>query len=158
MRHPNGPPALFCKTFILTIHINSFNKKPRADRKRQLPPALARKRPRRRLTATAASSTSRFHNLYDAALADALGRADAILKAAEVEVSALKDEIKARHLTVVTGDAFTVTVIEQISGRIDTKAVKAHLGSDYDRFEMPIVSTVVSVKPAVQSLAVAIAA
>ena len=104
------------------------------------------------------NTTSRFHNLSDAALADALGRADAILKAAEAEVTALKDEIKARRLSVVTGDAFTVTVVEQISGRIDTKAVKAHLGNDYHRFEMPIVSTVVRVKTAVPSLAVALAA
>jgi len=40
--------------------------------------------------ATAPNTTSRFHNLPDAALAAALGRADTILKAAEAEVSALK--------------------------------------------------------------------
>jgi hypothetical protein len=46
--------------------------------------------------ATIANTTSRFHNLPDAALADELGRVDAISKAAEAELKALKDEFKAR--------------------------------------------------------------
>ena len=44
------------------------------------------------------NTTSRFHNLSDAALADELGRVDAISKAAEAELKALKDEFKARGL------------------------------------------------------------
>jgi hypothetical protein len=39
-------------------------------------------------------TTSRFHNLSNAALADALGHADAVLKGAEAECKSLKDEIK----------------------------------------------------------------
>lgn len=42
--------------------------------------------------------TSRFHNLSNEALADALGHADAILKGAEAECKALKDEFKRRGL------------------------------------------------------------
>ena len=42
------------------------------------------------------NTISRFHNLSDAALADELGRVDAISKAAEAELKALKDEFKAR--------------------------------------------------------------
>src|SRR5271155_4589697 len=67
------------------------------------------------------STVSRFHNLSDEALADAIGRADAIVKGAEAELTALKDEFKARGLSEVAGDDFTVTATEQISGRIDTK-------------------------------------
>jgi hypothetical protein len=44
--------------------------------------------------ATDSPTTSRFHNLSSAALADALGHADAVLKGAEAECKALKDEIK----------------------------------------------------------------
>ena len=44
------------------------------------------------------NTTSRFHNLSDAVLADELGRVDSITKAAEAELKALKDEFKARGL------------------------------------------------------------
>lgn len=67
-------------------------------------------------------TTSRFHNLSDCALADALGHADAVLEGAEAECKALKDEVKRRGLTEVAGDNFAVTASEQISGRLDTKA------------------------------------
>ena len=66
-------------------------------------------------------TVSRFHNLSDEALADAIGRADAIVKGAEAELTALKDEFKARGLAEVAGDDFTVMASEQISGRIDAK-------------------------------------
>ena len=92
------------------------------------------------------SATSRQH--ATATLADALGRADAIVKAAEAELSALKDEFKARGLADVAGDEFAVTAIEQIAGRLDTKAVKAFLGDSYVKFEKAIVSTVNRVKAA----------
>ena len=67
------------------------------------------------------TTVSRFHNLTDEALADAIGRADAIVKGAEAELTALKDEFKARGLAEVAGDDFTVMASEQISGRIDAK-------------------------------------
>ena len=60
------------------------------------------------------TTVSRFHNLSDEALADAIGRADAIVKGAEAELAALKDEFKARGLSDVVGDDFTVTATEQI--------------------------------------------
>jgi hypothetical protein len=46
--------------------------------------------------AQAANTFSRFHNLSNEALADALGHADAVLKGTEAECKALKDEIKRR--------------------------------------------------------------
>ncbi len=110
--------------------------------------------------ATAASTTtvSRFHNIAEAALADEIGRLDAIVKAAEAELKAAKDEFKARGLTEASGDAYSVTATEQIAGRLDSKAVKAFLGDAYVKFETAVVSTVVRIKPAVRPLAVALAA
>ena len=99
--------------------------------------------------ATAQNITvSRFHNLSNEALADELGRVDAIVKAADAELTALKNEFKSRRLAEVAGDEFTVTATEQIAGRLDTKAVKAFLGETYVRFEQAIVSTLIRIKPA----------
>jgi hypothetical protein len=42
-------------------------------------------------------------------LADAIGNADAVLKRAEAECKALKDEFKSRGLLTVSGERFTVT-------------------------------------------------
>jgi hypothetical protein len=96
-------------------------------------------------------STSRFHNLSDAALADELGRVDAISKAAEAELKALKDEFKARGLDA-TG---MVTATEQIAGRLDAKAVRDYLGAAYSRFEVVVVSTVIRIKAANRTLPIA---
>jgi len=92
------------------------------------------------------SITPRFHNLSDSALADALGHADAVLKGAEAECKSLKDEFKRRGLAEVSGDSFTVTATEQITGRLDTRAVKEYLGESYRRFEIAVISTVIRVK------------
>ena len=105
--------------------------------------------------ATATLTTSRFHNLSDAALANELGRVDAVSKAAETELKALKDEFKARGLSAASGDAFMVTATEQIAGRLDAKAVRDYLGAAYSRFEVAVVSTVIRVKPAARTLAIA---
>jgi hypothetical protein len=101
------------------------------------------------------NTTSRFHNLSDAALADELGRVDSISKAAEAEVKALKDEFKARGLAGATGDAFAVTATEQIAGRLDAKAVREYLGAAYWRFEVAVVSTVIRIKAANRTLPIA---
>ena len=100
------------------------------------------------------STPSRFHNLSDAALADAIGAADAVAKAATAELDALKAEAKARRRELLTGDRHEVTIREQIQGRADVAALKLHLGTAYARFEMPVISTVVRVK-AVNRLALA---
>jgi hypothetical protein len=62
-------------------------------------------------------SPSRFHNLADPALADALGHAESVLKGAEAECKLLKDEFKHRGLVEVAGDQSTVTATEQIAAR-----------------------------------------
>jgi hypothetical protein len=92
------------------------------------------------------STTSRFHNLANEALADALGHADAVLKGAEAECKLLKDEFKRRGLLTAVGNNFTVTTTEQIAGRLDTKAVKEFLGESYHRFENAVVSIVIRIK------------
>ena len=66
--------------------------------------------------ATSTPTISRFHNLFDAALADELGRFDSISKAAEAELKALKDEFKARGLPAASGDAFMVTATDRSPG------------------------------------------
>jgi len=96
--------------------------------------------------------TSRFHNLSNEMLADAIGQADAVLKGAEVECKALKDEFKRRQFTEIAGDNFTVTATEQISGRLDVAAVKQYLGESWRGFEISTISTVIRVK-AVQRFA-----
>ena len=97
---------------------------------------------------------TRFHNLPDAALADLLGRADAVAKAATSELDALKAEARARGVELLIGDGFEVSIKEQIAGRADIAALKAHFGADYARFERPVISTAVRVK-AVNRLAIA---
>jgi hypothetical protein len=94
------------------------------------------------------TTVSRFHNLTAEALADAIGRADAIVRGAEAELAALKDEFKARALADVADDEFAVTATEQISARLDAKTVKAFLGDGYFKFEKAIISTVIRVNAA----------
>ena len=91
---------------------------------------------------------SRFHNLSDTALADELGRVDAIVKAAEAELTSLKTEFRNRGLSSVAGNRFTVTASDQVSWRLDTKAVRAFLGDACSRFETVLHTTVVRVKAA----------
>lgn len=81
-----------------------------------------------------------------AKLADVFGRAKALADAAESEVETLKKAIKARGLTELVGADFTVSVTEQIQGRADVAALKAHLGDAYSRFEKLVVSNVIRVK------------
>ena len=94
------------------------------------------------------TSPSRFHNMSDAALADELGRVDAIAKAAETELANLKTEFRTRSLSSVAGDRFTVTATDQVSWRLDAKAVRAFLGDACSRFETVLHTTVVRVKAA----------
>ena len=60
--------------------------------------------------AQATHNSIRFHNLSNETLADALGHADAVLKGAEAECRALKDEIKRRGLLEATGENFAIRV------------------------------------------------
>jgi hypothetical protein len=96
--------------------------------------------------ATNLSITSRFHNLSNEALADALGDADLALKAHEAEVKALKDEFKNRGLLTAAGEQFAVTRSDQVSSRLDVAAVKAFLGDAWRKFETTSITTVIRIK------------
>ena len=96
--------------------------------------------------ATNLSTTSRFHNLSNEALAYALGDADLALKAQEAEVKALKDEFKHRGLLTATGEHFTATRSDQISSRLDVGAAKQFLGDAWRKFEATSITTVIRVK------------
>jgi hypothetical protein len=96
--------------------------------------------------------TSRFHNLSNEALADAIGQADLALKAHDAEVRALKDEFKNRGLLTTAGERFTVTRSDQVSTRLDVAAVKQFLGDAWRRFEAARITTVIRIR-ATQRLA-----
>jgi transcription initiation factor TFIIIB Brf1 subunit/transcription initiation factor TFIIB len=81
------------------------------------------------------------------ALADELGRVDAIAKAAEAELKALKDEFKARGLDCAEGLISTVTAAEVFKNALDTARVREALGDHVKQFETLIISTVIRIKP-----------
>jgi hypothetical protein len=98
---------------------------------------------------------SRFHNISNEALADAIGRADALLKGAEAECKALKEEFKARGILSAEGERFTVNRSDQISSRLDVAAVKQALGDAWRKFETASITTVIRIKAAPQFAAAA---
>src|SRR5580700_10853951 len=91
-------------------------------------------------------TTSKFHNLSNELLADAIGQADAVLKGGEAECKALKEEFKSRGLLTASGERFTVTRSDQISCRLDVGAVKAFLGDAWRKFETASITTVIRIK------------
>jgi hypothetical protein len=104
------------------------------------------------------SDVTRFHNLSNEALADAIGHADAVLKGAEAECDLLKGEFKARGLGEVAGVQFTVTASGEFSTRLDTKRVKQFLGAECARFEVTTPRCVIRIKAVQRPVAVAEAA
>lgn len=100
------------------------------------------------------TAINRFHNVSDATLADMLGTADAIMKAAKAELDAHKAEFQKRGLDSMAGAKYLITCTEQIAARLDTEAVRKFLGGDVCKFEVPSISNVIRVKPS-PALAVA---
>ena len=92
-----------------------------------------------------------FSQSFERSASRHLGHADAVLKGAEAECKALKDEIKRRGLLEATGEYFAIRVAEQISGRLDVAAVKEYLGDSWRRFEVATVSTVIRIKAVTRS-------
>jgi hypothetical protein len=90
---------------------------------------------------------SKYHNLSNEALADEIGRVDAIAKAVEAELKSLKDEFKARGLDCAEGLISTVTAAEVFKNTLDTARVREALGDHVRQFEMLVVSTVIRIKP-----------
>jgi hypothetical protein len=104
--------------------------------------------------AQATQQYNRFHNLSAEQLADAIGHADAVLKGAEAEAKALKEEFKSRGLLTTAGERFTVTRSDQVSSRLDVTAVKTFLGDARRKSETASITTVIRIR-AVQQLAAA---
>ena len=95
-------------------------------------------------------TVSKDHNVSDEQLADMIGLADAKEKAAKAEADELKAEMKARANgkdIEVKGEKFAVTVTDQISARLDTKAVRKYFGKKVAQFEVDAISTVCRIKP-----------
>jgi hypothetical protein len=94
-------------------------------------------------------TTSRFHNLSNAALADALGHADAVLKGAEAEAKALKgaDCLRPQATASPSGSRSRFP-----AGSMSRPS--SNSSASWRRFEVPTVSTVVRIK-AVKPLAAA---
>jgi hypothetical protein len=105
--------------------------------------------------AQATHQHNRFHNFLNEALADAIGQADAVLKGAEAECKALKEEFKSRGLLAAAGERFTVTRSDQVSSRLDVTAVKQFLGDAWRKFETASITTVIRIKAAQQLAAAA---
>jgi hypothetical protein len=96
--------------------------------------------------AQATQHYNRFHNISNEALADAIGHADAVLKGAEAEAKALKEEFKRRGLVTAAGEHFTITRSDQVSSRLDVIAVKQFLGAAWRKFETANITTVIRIK------------
>ena len=105
--------------------------------------------------ATLNPTTSKFDNISNEMLADAIGHADLIAKAAEAELQALKDEFRRRSVLSAVGERYTVTRSDQVSSRLDVNAVKAFLGDAWRKFETASIMTVLRVKATPHLAAVA---
>lgn len=71
---------------------------------------------------------------------DRLGFLLAEASALSNEISAIKARIKASGVSSVDGNLFRVSVVEQVSSRVDSDKVKALLGKKYDLCLSPSVS------------------
>lgn len=90
---------------------------------------------------------NKFDNQSDAHLADEYGELDARKKAIEAKLSDIKVELIRRGRAYCAGSRFAVTISEQSSTRLDTKALKEALGSEIiAEYEKTSLSTVARVK------------
>lgn len=90
---------------------------------------------------------SRFHNLADAELADALGRLDAAARATEADLASLKQEFKARGLLSARGETHVVELQERICRRLDIQRVRLHFGAQVAAFETAALVAAVVIRP-----------
>ncbi|CAD5276988.1 conserved hypothetical protein [Bosea sp. 62] len=89
-----------------------------------------------------------FHNVSSALLADEYGQLKGEIDARSERIDAIKAELIARKEERVEGRQVTLTIAEQTSTRLDTKAVEAFFGpGSLDQFKKETKSTVVRMKP-----------
>lgn len=88
-----------------------------------------------------------LHNFSTNQIADEYGNLKAQADAIEAKLKDFKAELIRREVTAATGSRFAVTISEQSTTRLDTKALKDALGADIcAEFEKTSLSTVVRVK------------
>ena len=98
---------------------------------------------------SAMNSTPATPSLFsDEALADAIGRADAIVKGAEAELATLKDEFKSRGLVGSRGRRIHGDGVRTDFGPDRRQGREGLLGARYSAFEKVIISTVIRIKAA----------
>ena len=96
----------------------------------------------------AVSILSPFHNLPIADVVDQLGCVRAQIADIETREKALRDELLRRGVSEATGTLYDATVAASVRWTLDTKAVKAELGTDwYDAHCRQSMVTTVAVKP-----------
>lgn len=89
-----------------------------------------------------------FHNVSSAILADEYGQLKGEIDARAERLDAIKAELIARNEERVEGRQVTLTIVKQVSTRLDTKALKAALGESIcAEYEKETESTVVRMKP-----------
>ncbi len=94
-----------------------------------------------------------LHNTPTSQIIDEYGDLNLQAKAIEARLKELKEELIRREVVKDKGMNYSLTVTDQISMRLDTKALKAALGEDICKeYEMPISSTVVRVKQALPEI------
>ncbi|HEX3862541.1 MAG TPA: hypothetical protein VHY35_12680 [Stellaceae bacterium] len=72
---------------------------------------------------------SRYHNLPLADVVDQLGSLKTQIADLETREKALRDELVRRNVSEAAGAAFDATISAAVRWTLDTKAVKAELGS-----------------------------
>ena len=91
---------------------------------------------------------SPFHNIPAGELADRLGTVKAEIAELELREKALRDELIRRNLSEIEGALYGATVSATVRWTLDTKAVKAEMGSAwYDAHCRQSLVTTVAVKP-----------
>jgi len=91
---------------------------------------------------------SPFHNISAADLVDRLGALKAEIADLEAREKALRDELIRRDLPAIEGSAFDATIIAAVRWTLDSKAVRAEMGSAWwdARCRQSLVTTI-AVKP-----------
>ena len=92
----------------------------------------------------AATILSQFHNLPAGDLVDRLGTLKAEIADLETREKALRDELIRRGVPAIEGAMYDATITEAVRWTLDTKGVKAEMGSAwYDaRCRQSLVTTV----------------
>ena len=102
-------------------------------------------------------TADRFHTIPNELLADQIGELDCRVKAAEAELKAAKDALKARGVDRADGQRFTVTFSQSIRVTLDTAAIRTEMGGKWCDDRSKLAEVTVS-RVTVNKAALAIAA